>query len=121
MTYSVFQCDYLDWNNYETQTNLVNVGILEFVLNLAPCNSSASVFKISCASIASSCAPVRPPAPVSACGPSAAPFEDPDEDPAGCPIDRHEQVAAGRFFSHLRKILHIDMQISTPTPWAALL
>ena len=39
-------------------------------------------------------------------------FEDPDEHPAGCPINRHEQVAPGRFISHLRQILHIDMKVA---------
>ena len=37
---------------------------------------------------------------------------DADEDPAGRPINRHEQVAPGRYVSHLRQILDIDMQIS---------
>ena len=39
-------------------------------------------------------------------------FEDPDEDPAGCPVNCHEQVAARGFVSHLRQILHIDMQVA---------
>ena len=39
-------------------------------------------------------------------------FEDPDEHPAGCAVDGHEQIAARGFVSHLRQILHIDMQIA---------
>ena len=34
---------------------------------------------------------------------------DPDEHPAGCPVNRHEQVTSGRFISHVRQILHIDV------------
>jgi hypothetical protein len=39
-------------------------------------------------------------------------LEDADEDPAGRAVDGHEQVAARGFVSHLRQILHIDMQIA---------
>ena len=37
---------------------------------------------------------------------------DADEHPAGRPINGDEQVAPGRFFSHLRQILDVDMQIA---------
>ena len=39
-------------------------------------------------------------------------FTDPDEHPAGRPINGDEQGAPGRFVSHLRQILDIDLQIS---------
>ena len=40
-------------------------------------------------------------------------FIDADEDPARRPVDRHERVTPRRFISHLRHILHVDMQL----PW----
>ncbi len=39
-------------------------------------------------------------------------FVDADEHPAGRPINRHKQVAAGRFVSHLRQILDVHVQIA---------
>jgi hypothetical protein len=39
-------------------------------------------------------------------------FEDPDEDPAGCPVNGHEQVVARGFVSHLRQILDVHMQVT---------
>jgi len=36
-------------------------------------------------------------------------FVDADEDPAGCPVDGHEQVAPRGFVSHLRQILDVHM------------
>ena len=37
---------------------------------------------------------------------------DADEHPAGRPVNRHKQVAPGRFVGHLRQILDVDMQIA---------
>jgi len=39
-------------------------------------------------------------------------FDDPDEHPAGGPVNRHKQGAARGFVSHLRQIRHIDMQVA---------
>ena len=39
-------------------------------------------------------------------------FKDPDEHPAGRPINRHEQAAARGFISHLRQILDVHMQVA---------
>ena len=42
-------------------------------------------------------------------------FVDADEDPARRPIHRHEQIAPGRFISHLRQILEVDLQVARLT------
>ena len=39
-------------------------------------------------------------------------FEGPDDHPAGGPVNRHEQIAARGFVSHLRQIRHIDMTVA---------
>ena len=38
--------------------------------------------------------------------------EDADEDPAGRPVDGHEEITTAVFISHLGQILDVDMQLS---------
>jgi len=39
-------------------------------------------------------------------------FEDADENPAGRPINRYEEVAARGLIGHLRQVFHVDVEVS---------